>query len=41
MVLGKPLDEARAILAPYGQVELDVSPDWVRLDPELREPGRR
>jgi len=28
MVLGKPIDEARAILAQYGQVALDVSPDW-------------
>ncbi len=28
MVLGKPIDEARAILAPYGQVALQVSPDW-------------
>lgn len=29
MVLGKPVDEARAILEPYGQVELSVWPDWV------------
>jgi Baseplate J-like protein len=28
MVLGKPIDEARAILAPFGEVELTVSPDW-------------
>jgi hypothetical protein len=28
MVLGKRIDEARAILAPYGQVALEVSPDW-------------
>lgn len=28
MVLGKPIDEARAILAPFGQVDLSVSPDW-------------
>jgi hypothetical protein len=28
MVLGKPIDEARAILAPFGQVALSVSPDW-------------
>ena len=27
-VLGKSLNEARAILAPYGEVELTVSPDW-------------
>ena len=29
-----------AILEPFGTVEISVSPDWVRLDPELREPGR-
>jgi hypothetical protein len=28
MVLGKPIEEAREILAPYGQVALEVSPDW-------------
>ena len=28
MVLGKRIDEARAILAPFGQVALSVSPDW-------------
>jgi len=28
MVLGKPIEEARAILAPFGQVVLEVSPDW-------------
>src|SRR4051794_16435759 len=28
MILGKPIDEARAILAPYGEVEIAVSPDW-------------
>ena len=28
-VLGKPVKEAKAILEPYGQVELTVSPDWV------------
>jgi hypothetical protein len=27
-VLGKPIEEARAILATYGQVDLAVSPDW-------------
>ncbi|MEO8437535.1 MAG: hypothetical protein ABI562_03690, partial [Chloroflexota bacterium] len=27
-VLGKSIDEARAILEPYGQIELQVSPDW-------------
>jgi hypothetical protein len=28
MVLGKPVAEAKAILAPYGDVEISVSPDW-------------
>jgi hypothetical protein len=28
MVVGKPIDEAKAILAPYGDVDLTVSPDW-------------
>jgi hypothetical protein len=28
MVLGKPIEEARAILAPFGLVSLEVSPDW-------------
>ena len=28
MILGKPIEEARAILAPFGQVSLEVSPDW-------------
>jgi hypothetical protein len=28
MVLGVPIEEARAILAPYGQVAIEVSPDW-------------
>ncbi len=28
MVLGKPIEEARAILAAFGQVALEVSPDW-------------
>jgi hypothetical protein len=27
-VLGKPVADARAILAPYGQVDLTVWPDW-------------
>ena len=27
-VLGRPVGEAKAILLPYGQVELTVSPDW-------------
>ena len=29
MVLGKPVEEAKAILEPYGTVELSVWPDWV------------
>ncbi len=28
LVLGKPVAEARAILAPFGDVQLTVSPDW-------------
>ncbi len=28
MVLGKPIPEAKAILAPYGEAEITVSPDW-------------
>jgi len=28
MVLGKPVDEARVILEPYGDVRISVSPDW-------------
>jgi len=28
MVLGKSVDEAKAILAPYGEVKISVSPDW-------------
>ena len=27
-ILGKPVLEAKAILAPYGEVDLRVSPDW-------------
>ncbi len=33
LVLGKSVDEARAILAPYGRVQLEVWPDWVRSIP--------
>jgi hypothetical protein len=29
LVLGKPIDEAKAILEPYGEVEMTVWPDWV------------
>jgi hypothetical protein len=28
MILGKPVDEAKAILAPYGETKISVSPDW-------------
>ncbi len=28
LILGKPIDEARAILEPYGEVAISVSPDW-------------
>ncbi len=28
MVLGKPIPEAKAILAPFGDVDITVSPDW-------------
>jgi len=28
-VLGKPVDEARAILGQYGEAEITVSPDWL------------
>jgi len=28
LVLGKPVAEARAILEPFGEVEMSVSPDW-------------
>jgi hypothetical protein len=29
LVLGKSLDDARAILAPYGEVSVIAWPDWV------------
>ncbi len=35
MVLGKPEDEARAILEPYGVVDLTISPDWTGSVPSL------
>ena len=40
MVLGKPIAEAKAILAPYGQVEDQRLARLDRLGAELREPGR-
>ncbi len=33
LVLGKPIAEAQAILAPYGEVVLSVSPDWANSIP--------
>lgn len=33
LVLGKSVDEARVILAPYGTVQIEVWPDWVRSIP--------
>jgi hypothetical protein len=46
LILGKPADEARSILAPFGDVELKLWPDWVtsvptidgRVDLEVRPP---
>ena len=48
MVLGKPIPEAKAILAPFGEVEISVSPDWAgsvpsfdsRVDVTVEEPVR-
>ena len=37
MVLGKPLDAARSILSPYGDVELTAWPDWVGSVPSLAD----
>ncbi|MEX1169003.1 MAG: baseplate J/gp47 family protein [Chloroflexota bacterium] len=37
LVLGKPLDTARALLAPYGEVELTAWPDWVSAVPTLAD----
>ena len=33
LVLGKPLDEAEALLAPFGRVEVTAWPDWVSAVP--------
>jgi hypothetical protein len=46
LILGKTEDEARSLLAPFGQVDLDLWPDWVtsvptldaRVDVEVRPP---
>lgn len=35
MVLGKPVEEAKAILAPFGEVEISVSPDWAGTIPSF------
>ena len=35
LILGKPFDEARSILAPFGDVELKLWPDWVTSVPTL------
>ncbi len=35
MVLGKPAGEARAILEPYGDVDLTISPDWTNSVPSF------
>jgi Baseplate J-like protein len=35
LILGKPFDEARSILAPFGDVELTLWPDWVTSVPTL------
>jgi hypothetical protein len=35
LILGKPFDEARSILAPFGDVELRLWPDWVTSVPTL------
>jgi hypothetical protein len=34
-IMGKPLDQAREILATYGEAQLDVWPDWVGTVPTL------
>jgi hypothetical protein len=46
LILGKPLEEARSLLAQYGEVELTLWPDWVtsvptidgRVELEVRSP---
>lgn len=37
LVLGKQLDEARRILAPYGDVQLSAWPDWVASVPTIAD----
>ena len=35
MIMGKTEDEARSALAPFGEVDLDLWPDWVSSVPTL------
>ncbi len=37
LVMGKPLDTARELLAPYGDVKLTAWPDWVSSVPTLAD----
>ncbi len=37
LVIGKPLDEARAALTPFGEVELTAWPDWVGAVPTIED----
>jgi hypothetical protein len=37
LVIGKPLEEARAALAPFGDVELTAWPDWVGSVPTIAD----
>jgi hypothetical protein len=37
LVMGKPLETARELLAPYGDVALTAWPDWVSSVPTLAD----
>jgi hypothetical protein len=37
MILGKPLEAARQLLAPYGAVEVTAWPDWVGSIPTIAD----
>jgi hypothetical protein len=37
LVIGKPLDDARAALEPFGEVELTAWPDWVGAVPTIED----
>jgi len=37
MILGKPLEAARELLAPYGEVELTAWPEWVASIPTIAD----